>query len=85
MTIRKRDRQPRAATPAIPRHHRHPLTSQRVPRVGDLYLCWKPAGIALQCVTDFKGQLGLERHGARTTGGLYARIAQRLLALNACI
>jgi hypothetical protein len=30
-------------------------------------------------------QLDLERHGARTTEGLYARIAQRLLAMAACI
>jgi hypothetical protein len=28
-----------------------------------------------------KGQLSLERHGARTMGGLFARIGQRLLAL----
>jgi hypothetical protein len=32
-----------------------------------------------------KGQLSLEAHGARTTAGLYARIAQRLLALAAVI
>jgi hypothetical protein len=32
-----------------------------------------------------KGQLDLERHGGRTAGGLYARIAQRLLAMAACI
>ena len=30
-------------------------------------------------------QLGLERHGGRVPAGLRARIAQRLLALNACI
>jgi hypothetical protein len=30
---------------------------------------------------SLKGQLGLERHGGRTPGGVYARIAQRLLAL----
>jgi hypothetical protein len=28
----------------------------------------------------FKGQLDLERHGGRTTAGVHARIAQRLLA-----
>ncbi len=71
--------------PAVPRHHRHPLTSQRMPRVGDFYFCWKPAGVVLQCVTDFKNQLGLERHGGRVPAGLWARIVQRLLALNACI
>ena len=32
-----------------------------------------------------KDQLSLERHGARTPGGVFARIAQRLLALAACI
>ncbi|HEV2252804.1 MAG TPA: hypothetical protein VGS06_06385 [Streptosporangiaceae bacterium] len=40
--------------PPVPRHHRHPLTSQRMPRVGDFYFCWKPAGVVPQCVTDFK-------------------------------
>ena len=28
-----------------------------------------------------KGQLDLERHGGRTTSGVYVRIAQRLLAM----
>jgi hypothetical protein len=32
-----------------------------------------------------KDQLSLERHGARTAEGVFARIAQRLLALAACI
>jgi len=32
-----------------------------------------------------KGQLGLERHGGRTPAGVFARIAQRLLALAAAI
>ena len=32
-----------------------------------------------------KGLLGLERHGARTLRNLRARIAQRLLALTACV
>lgn len=32
-----------------------------------------------------KGQLGLERHGARTPHGVYTRVAQRLLALAAAI
>jgi hypothetical protein len=34
-------------------------------------------------VETTKGQLSLERHGARTLNGLIARIAQRLLALAA--
>ena len=71
--------------PAILRHHRHPLTSQRMPRVSDLYFCRKPVEEVLQCVTDFKHQLGLERHGGRVPAGLWARIVQRLLALNAAI
>ena len=32
-----------------------------------------------------KGQLDLERHGGRTTEGIYARITRRLLAMAACI
>jgi hypothetical protein len=32
-----------------------------------------------------KGQLDLERHGGRTTEGLYAPIAQRLLAMAAAV
>jgi hypothetical protein len=71
--------------PAVPRHHRHPLTSQRMPRVGDFYFCWKPAGVVPQYVTDFKNQLGLERHGGRVPAGLWAHMVQRLLALNAAI
>jgi hypothetical protein len=32
-----------------------------------------------------KNQLGLERHNARTTEGLWARTSQRILALNTAI
>ena len=32
-----------------------------------------------------KGQLGLERHGGRTDHGVFARVAQRLVALTAAI
>jgi hypothetical protein len=85
MPIREGDRQPRAAMPAIPRHHRYSLTSQRMPRIGDFYFCWKPAGMVLQCVTDFNGQLDLERHGGRATQGRYARISQRLPAMATAI
>jgi len=36
----------------------------------------------IESVNDtLKGQLDLERHGRRTTKGIYARITQRLLAL----
>ncbi|MFI0418659.1 hypothetical protein [Spongiactinospora sp. 9N601] len=34
---------------------------------------------------EFKGQLGLELHGARTVIGVGARIVQRILALTAAI
>jgi hypothetical protein len=34
---------------------------------------------------SLKGQLGLERHGGRTPHGVFTRVAQRLLALAACI
>jgi Transposase DDE domain len=36
-------------------------------------------------IWTLKNQLGLERHGGRVPAGLWARIMQRLLALNACI
>ena len=40
----------------------------------------------IESVNDtLKGQLDLERHGGRTTEGIYTRISQRLLAMAACI
>jgi hypothetical protein len=36
-------------------------------------------------IWTLKNQLGLERHGGWVPAGLWARIVQRLLALNACI
>ena len=40
----------------------------------------------IESVNDtLKGQLDLERHGGRTGAGVYARVAQRLLALAAAI
>jgi hypothetical protein len=36
-------------------------------------------------IWTLKNQLGLERHGGRIPAGLWARIVQRLLALNTCI
>ena len=36
-------------------------------------------------IWTLKNQLGLERHGGRVPAGLWARVIQRLLALNACI
>jgi hypothetical protein len=67
--------------PAVPRHHRHPLTSQGMPRVGDFYFCWKPAGVVLQCVTDFKGEAGLDHYQVRTWRAWYAHITLSMLAL----
>ena len=40
----------------------------------------------IESVNDtLKGQLDLERHGGRTTGGVAVRVAQRVLALAAAI
>jgi hypothetical protein len=52
------------------------------PRFGDLggVRQWIEAIFA-----QLKDQLSLERHGAHTMGGLCARVAQRLLALGACV
>ena len=36
-------------------------------------------------IWTLKNQLGLERHGGRVPAGLWARVVQRLLALNAAI
>jgi len=36
-------------------------------------------------IDTLKGQLDLERHGGRTPAGVFTRVAQRLLALAACI
>jgi hypothetical protein len=36
-------------------------------------------------IDTLKGQLDLERHGGRTPAGVFARVAQRLLAMAACI
>jgi Transposase DDE domain len=36
-------------------------------------------------IWTLKNQLGLEHHGGRVPAGLWARVVQRLLALNACI
>ncbi len=47
---------------------------------------FRPLRQTIESVNDtLKGQLDLERHGGRTTEGLYARITQRLLAMAACI
>jgi hypothetical protein len=47
---------------------------------------FKPLRQLIESVNDtLKGQLDLERHGGRTPAGVYARVAQRLLALAAAI
>ena len=47
---------------------------------------FKPLRQIIESVNaTLKGQLDLERHGGRTTAGIYTRIAQRLLAMAACI
>lgn len=46
----------------------------------------RPLRQVIESIFDtFKGQLDLERHGARTFAGVTARIAQRVLALTAAI
>jgi hypothetical protein len=66
--------------PAVPRHHRHALTSQRMPRIGDFYFCWKPAGMVLQCVTDFKTETGLDQYQVRRYDAWYRHITLAMLA-----
>ena len=84
MTIRERDRQPCAAMPAIPRHDRHPPTSQRMPRVGDFHFCWKPVGVVLQCVTDFKDYFGLDQCQARLYTAIRRHLVLVMAALTVC-
>jgi hypothetical protein len=52
-----------------------------MPRVGDLYFCWKPAGVVLQCVTDFKDCFGLDQCQAR----LYTAIARHAVLVMAAL
>lgn len=48
--------------------------------------CSNPSASSIESVDDtLKGQLDLELHGGRTTHGVTARIAQRVLALTAAI
>jgi hypothetical protein len=56
----------------------------RTSRPGEHLL--KPIRQLIESVHDtVKGQLDLELHGARSTDGVAARVAQRLLALTAAI
>ena len=59
-----------------------PDRKDEAPRFGNL------GGVRqwIEAIFDqLKDQLSLERHGAHTMGGLHARVAQRLLALGACV
>ncbi|MDR1187207.1 MAG: IS982 family transposase [Bifidobacteriaceae bacterium] len=54
------------------------------PRPGARY--FKPLRQVIESINDtFKAQLSLEAHGGRTVAGVCARIAQRVLALNAVV
>ncbi|BDM70166.1 transposase [Streptomyces nigrescens] len=61
-----------------------PSYRNRKPRPGEHLL--KPIRQLIESVNDtLKGQLDLERHGARTPAGVLARIGQRILALTTAI
>jgi hypothetical protein len=54
------------------------------PRPGSRF--FKPFRQVVESINaTFKSQLGLEAHGGRTVGGVCARVAQRVLALNAVV
>jgi hypothetical protein len=64
-----------------------PRRQGRLPRYADRWPRFGSLGFIRQCIESVfwtrNGQLGLERHGARTLPGLSARIAMRLLTLAA--
>jgi hypothetical protein len=61
-----------------------PSYRNRKPRPDEHLL--KPIRQLIESVNDtLKGQLDLERHGARTPAGVLARVGQRILALTAAI
>jgi hypothetical protein len=62
---------------------RKPRKGER-PRPGTRF--FKPLRQVIESVNDtLKGQLDLEQHGGRTIAGVFARVAQRILALTAAI
>jgi Transposase DDE domain len=64
------------------------ITFLRPDRKGEPYRHGSLGGMRqwIESIIDtLKGQLGLEQHGGRTLAGVFVRIAQRLLALAACI
>jgi hypothetical protein len=61
-----------------------PTRKGEEPRPGGALL--KPLRQTIESIFDtFKGQLDLERHGGKTYSGVFARVAQRILALTAAI
>lgn len=61
-----------------------PSYRNKKPRPGEHLL--KPVRQLIESVNDtLKGQLDLERHGARTPAGVLARVGQRILTLTAAI
>ncbi|MCY7287767.1 MAG: transposase, partial [Cryobacterium sp.] len=61
-----------------------PARKGEKPRPGQRF--FKPLRQVIESINaTFKGQLDLERHGAKTPAGVCARIAQRVLALTAAI
>lgn len=61
-----------------------PARKGEAPRPGRQFL--KPLRQRIESVfATLKGQLGLERHGGRTVGGVASRMVRRLLALTAAI
>jgi hypothetical protein len=51
-----------------------------MPGIGNFYFCWKPAGVVLQCVTDFKDILGWDQCQARTWDAVCRHTALAALA-----
>ena len=61
-----------------------PARKGEQPRAGQRF--FKPLRQVIESVNaTFKGQLDLERHGGKTPDGVFARVAQRVLALTAAI
>jgi len=61
-----------------------PARKGEPPRAGQQF--FKPLRQVIESVNaTFKGQLDLERHGGKTPDGVFARVAQRVLALTAAI
>ena len=92
--VDRRPRHPGRAAPAGPAQAAvrcHPATARHLPADGAALRVGRHGNLAgirqwIESVNDtLKGELDLERHGARTEAGVFARVAQRLLALAAAI